>query len=449
MSEHDMTNDPSTLDRLYPEHLTTHLRRIQDALERSGHDAVLIASGRQHVAFLDDMTYPFKVNPHFKALVPIVDNPESFILIRPGRTPQLFHHQPADYWHLPAADPSGAWTAAWEITPIGSAAEMHNQLGDVGRLAFIGEADAGAGLGIEDINPDALLDHVHFDRAYKTAYEIECIAAANRRAARGHLAARDAFEAGESEFGIQMAYLAATGERESQTPYSNIVALNEHCAVLHYQYYDRVPPAAHRSMLIDAGAGERGYAADITRTWARGDGPFPALVEAMDEAQRGIIDDIRIGMNYAELHQRAHERVAGLLVEFGLATMSAESLVETHSTFAFLPHGLGHLIGLQTHDVGGFQQDRDGNRRDAPEAWPALRLTRPVEAGQVFTIEPGLYFIPMLLKDLRASDHARDFNWHAIDALTPCGGIRIEDNVLVSEHGTRNLTREAFAAAAS
>lgn len=423
------------------------LGRIEKALEETGHSGLLIHSGSQKVAFLDDMTYPFKVNPHFKALAPVIDAPESFILVRPGEKPRLFHHQPKDYWHLPPKNPEGAWTGDWDIIPIASPADMHNVLGETRGLAFIAEDRAFAEANrIDAVNPADLLASLHFDRAYKTAYEVACIRAANERAVRGHTAAEAAFRGGASEFEIQQAYLNATREREQETPYSNIVALNEHCAVLHYQYYDLDAPAQSRSLLIDAGAGHDGYAADITRTYAADSGEFADLLARMDEEQRGIIDDIRIGMNYADLHHITHERLARVLVDIGVTTLSVDELLARNVTFNFMPHGLGHLIGLQTHDVAGFQQDRQGTTRDAPEQYPALRLTRNIENDQVFTIEPGLYFIPMLLDELKQSDIADSFDWARIEALAPYGGIRIEDNIAIQNNKTINLTREAFAA---
>ncbi|MEM9236032.1 MAG: M24 family metallopeptidase [Verrucomicrobiota bacterium] len=109
-----------------------------------------------------------------------------------------------------------------------------------------------------------------------------------------------------------------------------------------------------------------------------------------------------------------------------------------------MPHGLGHLIGLQTHDVAG-QQDRQGTTFPPPDAYPALRTTRTIEAGQTFTIEPGLYFIPMLLEPVLQGPARGRYDAATITALAPCGGIRIEDNVLVEPEGVSNLTRTAFA----
>ncbi len=124
---------------------------------------------------------------------------------------------------------------------------------------------------------------------------------------------------------------------------------------------------------------------------------------------------------------------------------SAEAAFELGITRTFLPHGLGHLLGIQTHDVGGQQTSPTGGLSPPPTAYPALRLTRTVEPGQVFTIEPGIYFIPKLLKELSASEHAQAVDWERVDAFLPHGGIRIEDNVFVGTESVENLTRDAFA----
>jgi Xaa-Pro dipeptidase len=113
----------------------------------------------------------------------------------------------------------------------------------------------------------------------------------------------------------------------------------------------------------------------------------------------------------------------------------------------FFPHGLGHLIGLQVHDVAGFARDENGATIPQPEGHPYLRLTRTLEPGMVTTIEPGLYFIDMLLAELQAKPAAKDVNWAKVDAFRKYGGIRIEDDVVCTEGDPLNLTREAFAAA--
>jgi Xaa-Pro dipeptidase len=134
------------------------------------------------------------------------------------------------------------------------------------------------------------------------------------------------------------------------------------------------------------------------------------------------------------------------MIDAELATGSPESLVESGVTSAFFPHGLGHLLGVQVHDVGGFMENESGTTIDKPEGHPYLRLTRVLEEDMVLTIEPGLYIIDMLLDELRETPAGKMVNWKTVDWMRPFGGIRIEDNVRVLKDGCENLTRDAFTA---
>jgi Xaa-Pro dipeptidase len=437
---------PTDLAELYPAHLARLQQYYADAAMLAGCDGVLIAAGSLHTCFLDDHQYPFVVNPHFKAWLPITQTPDSFILFRVGKPPRLLFNQPEDYWHMTPADPTGFWVEHWEISSIASVGDAKQFLGATDNLLFIGEqTQLAADWGIQQVNTPAALDSLHFERAYKTPYEIACIWQANRIAVRGHHAAEGAFRQGLSEFEIAHTYLGAVALREQQAPYSAIVALNEHCAVLHYQFYQhqRFAEQDRHAMLIDGGASFNGYAADITRTYAYRPGPFQDLIKQMDEQHLGIISDIKPGVNYAILHEQMHRRLAQVLQSTGIVNMSVDDMLETNVTFNFLPHGLGHFLGLQTHDVGGFQQSRQGETKAAPDKYPALRLTRDIENQQTFTIEPGLYFIPMLLNQLKQGPNKNSINWTLIDQLLPCGGIRIEDNIAMIDGVTVNLTRLA------
>jgi Xaa-Pro dipeptidase len=143
----------------------------------------------------------------------------------------------------------------------------------------LGESvDVAQALNFGHINPDPVVHHLHYYRAYKTNYEKVCMREANRLAVGAHRAAKEAFYAGESEYGIQQAYLAACEHMENDTPYGNIVALNENAAILHYTHFLRQKPISPKSFLIDAGASFHGYAADITRTYAFEKNEFAELI---------------------------------------------------------------------------------------------------------------------------------------------------------------------------
>ncbi|WP_257387020.1 Xaa-Pro dipeptidase [Tahibacter caeni] len=435
------------LSQLYPAHLETLQNRARIALERGGFDHLVIAAGQPRYQFLDDLPYPFQVNPHFKQWLPVTRAPGSWLVITPGHKPRLIYLQPHDYWHVVPEAPAGYWVEHFDIVVVREAAAAAAHLpADPARCAIVGEDTAAVATHCPN-NPEAVLNYLHFHRAWKTGYELAMMRVASHLGARAHRAAEAAFRDGASEYAIQMAYLGAARETENELPYSNIVCLNEHGAVLHYTNLERNPPLVSHSLLIDAGASFHGYACDITRTYAGADAAeFRELVDAVDGAQRGFCARVRAGASYPELHVHAHHVLAGILRDHGFIRMSAESAVESGVSSAFFPHGLGHYIGLQVHDVGGFQAAESGGTLARPAGHPYLRLTRTIEAGQVMTIEPGIYFIDLLLAELKQNPAAGDVVWDKVDAFRKYGGVRIEDDVACTAGDPENLTRDAFAA---
>jgi Xaa-Pro dipeptidase len=433
------------VDALFSEHIATLSERADRALEAAEFDALVIHAGRPPVQFLDDQDYPFKVNPHFKAWVPVLDNPGCYLLYSPGRRPKLLFYQANDYWHQAATLPSDAWTRNIDVIPIADAKQASAELGAFGRAAFIGPADAYPEAGEGTLNPADLLTRLHYDRAVKTRYELDCMRRASDLGARGHVAALAAFRAGDSEYATHMRYLEACGQREEEMPYNNIVAFNEHAAILHYQRLDRHAPRPLRSFLLDAGAQFRGYAADITRTHASGPGAFADLVAATDEAQLLICDEIVAGRDYREVHLTAHRLLGDVMHRQGLTSVPGTDAVDLGLTSVFFPHGIGHLLGLQVHDVGGVLADSAGHERQRPEGHPYLRLTRKLEPGVVVTVEPGIYLIDSLLAAAHADRRRSYIDWAMVEALRPFGGVRIEDDVVATAGMPENLTRDAFA----
>lgn len=434
------------LHPLFAAHIETLKQRSDAALARGGFDYLVVPAGIPRVQFLDDSPYPFHVNPHFKHWLPVTRAPGSWIVYTPGHRPKLIYLQPADYWHVVPDSPAGYWVEHFDIVVIREADEALAELpGDVSRCAILGEDNAAIGEFIAN-NPQVVVDYLHYHRVIKTAYELAMMRVANKIGVRAHRAAERAFRAGESEFDIHMAYLATARQGDNDLPYTNIIALNEHAAVLHYMHLQHAPPARAHSFLIDAGASFHGYASDITRTYAADtDSEFQSMIDAVDAVQKNLCAAVIADKDYAELHVEAHHQLAGVLKDFGFIRMSAESAVESGVSAVFFPHGLGHPIGLQVHDVAGFAADDCGRTIDRPKGHPYLRMTRKIEADAVVTIEPGLYFIDMLLATLKDKPVARDIAWDRIDAFRHYGGIRIEDDVACTEAEPENLTRDAFA----
>jgi Xaa-Pro dipeptidase len=435
----------SSLDQLFAPHLTALMRRTDRSLAQSGFDALVVHAGRPPIQFLDDQDYPFKVNPQFKVWVPIIDNPRCILVYAPGVRPTVLFHQPNDFWHKPPKVPTAPWTDAVNMIVMSDDSNAAAHWAKLGRVAFIGPDAMPADADPKCVNPKDLMALLDYDRAVKTPYELACLRKASELGARGHAAAFAAFSRGGSEYDAHMSYLEACGQREEEMPYNNIVAYNENAAVLHYQHLARSTPAPLRSFLIDAGAQYRGYASDITRTYAKSSGRFADLVQAMDKAQLALCGEILAGRDYRDVHLSAHRILGDVMQQVGLTKLPGQAALESGVTSVFFPHGIGHLLGLQVHDVGGVMGDAKGHERERPKGHPFLRLTRMLEPGVVVTVEPGIYLIDSLLAAAHADERRAHIDWAVVEELKPYGGVRIEDNVAATAQKPENMTRDAFA----
>lgn len=413
---------------LFAAHIEEVLARTRRAMAEAGYNEIVLHAGTPVLYHADDQEIPFRPIPHFARFVPVT-SPHHLLHITASNA-HVIEVVPQDFWEEKGGE-DDFWKSAYEVTTVGSAQEAQQLVGAGGNSAHIG--------GIEN-EPPELLKLLDENRAIKTPYEVACIEEANRTAAPGHAAARDAFLAGSSELEIHFAYLTGVGATERELPYPTIVGLNEKASILHYQR-KRADVRDGKTFLIDAGAKHFGYASDITRTYAAttADQRFVSLLRGMDELQQTLVAAVMPDKHFIELHHEAHVGVAALLKAHGIIHIDGEEAVQKGLTRAFLPHGLGHMLGLQVHDVGNYTQD--GAEHALRKLYPSIRTNRKLKEGMVTTIEPGLYFIEMLLKPHRSSDTSSLFNWNVVDELMPCGGIRIEDNVLVTAQGPKNLTR--------
>jgi Xaa-Pro dipeptidase len=435
-----------TWPELFAAHLEVVKRRSAGALASAGFDSLLLHSGTAPLLFLDDHHLPFRAQAPFKVWAPLSDAPDSFVYFAPGLKPLLLIHQPVDYWHKAPSMPDAYWTQAFEIVSVADRAAARGALPkDLARTAFIGAPFPELlAWGPAAINPEHLLAQLDYARAAKTPYELACLREASVLGARGHVAAERAFRAGASEFGIALEFMKACGLREQELPYNPIVALNEAGAVLHYQFQQRRAPAQRHSLLIDAGAEFAGYASDITRTFALDDAEWADIIRRFDELQLKLCAQVRPGLDWRDFHQASYRAISGFLREIGVINVSADAAVDNALTTVFYPHGIGHLLGLQVHDVGGRQRDAAGGEIERPYNHPFLRLTRKLEDGFVVTVEPGLYFIDQLLNEAKNKPIGKMIEWKRVAQLKKFGGIRIEDDVVARPGGHENLTRPAF-----
>jgi Xaa-Pro dipeptidase len=410
----------------YLDHVRALTKTHGDVLARAGYDAALIHSGSiVKKTVFDDQDWPLRPTPHFQHWIPLAE-PECFIIVRGDRKPVLVRPKATSFWETAPTPPAPFLFDAFDVVDTLEVPP--------GKVARVGENEP---------RDEALMKALDELRTKKTPWEVECIAEANRVARLGHDAVRDAFFAGETnELRLHLLYLEKTQQDDPETPYKNIVASGKNAATLHHVTYRKDATGAP-SLLVDAGATCLGYCSDVTRTHVIADRSdaaqtFAAMVAKMDAMQQRLCAAAKIGMPYESLHDESHRQTSAILREMGLVReLSAEEIDARGISRAFYPHGLGHSLGLQTHDVGcALTKPRADN--------PFLRNTSIIEIDQVFTIEPGIYFIDSLLEKLRGEEVAQYIDWKLVAALSPLGGVRVEDDVLVREGGVRNFTREAF-----
>lgn len=440
--------------QLFYDHLKKMSDRLWAAIEGMNYDHIVISSGRKDYYFSDDQSTAFERTPHFVQWCPAQGEGHLLVLTR-GEKPKLIFFGPDDFWHEPPSI-EGFWVEFYDIVCLKELSKRFESISSLKNAAFIGpDKDVSSSLAS---NPENLVKVMDWLRSYKTPWEVEMLRKANKIGARGHKAAEACFLAGGSEFDVYISYLASIEQTDDELPYGMIVGMNEHAGFLHYEAKEQGTRGS--VLLLDAGARFEGYGSDITRTFIGeplgktrkgrsvsqfGLDTFRFILRDLEALQQSICSKVAKGLSYVELHKSACLMIAKLLEDHQLVSpLGDDERIRLAAARAFFPHGLGHMLGIQVHDVAGHQINLCGKMFDPNQEFPSLRNYRVIEAGHVFTIEPGLYFIPMLLEDLKFKAPSIKLNWKLIDELIPCGGIRIEDNIFVSDQGVENLTRNAF-----
>jgi Xaa-Pro dipeptidase len=433
----------------YASHVAERVATTARALAETGLDRLLIHSGTPFTYFADDNDAPFHTTPHFAHWAPVA-GPGHVLDFTPGKRPRLVRLTPLDFWYAAPAPPPDFVLREFDVVDVVTPEALWKEVPPPSpRTAFIGGDEAPAhanGVGKAAINPKSLTERLDWERSYKSTYEVAALAEATAKAARGFRAAEGAFRAGAPEIEIHHAYVSAVGDVDTALPYPTIVGLDDKAGTLHYHGKRGRGATPGTVLLIDAGASSRMYGSDITRTFVtpKADPVFVRLLDGMRGIQRRLAEEARPGRPYLDMHLLAHRLIGGLLADTRVLKVSGDVAFAKGLTRPFLPHGLGHFLGIQVHDVAGRQGDRTGTHVPPPAEHPYLRTTRTIEERQVFTIEPGLYFIPMLLAPYREGTDRAAFDWPLVDRLVASGGIRIEDNLYVGKDRNRNLTREAL-----
>ena len=435
-----------------------HARR-REAAAAWAHDAaqtVVLPSGTPVPIEGTDAVYPFRVHDAFRHLCGV--NAAGCVLSCEPAADRwtLFVPAPdADHavWHGPAPT-ADEWSERTGIDDVRVCSELGTYLSNREDVALCGHRDLLERPGLYGVHPDRLEtvgwrakasaaceEAHHALRRVKDAVEIRWMRAAAQASEVGHEAGICSVRPGMTERALAVEIEAAMRRTGAQgCAYESIVLGGARAAVLHGAPSDY---AFTRDdvVLVDAGAEVAGYDSDVTRTFPAGKQFTEAartIYRIVLRAQQEAIDGCVPGVEFLDLHLRAMHTIAQGLVEAGVLRGSAEDLVEQDAVALFFPHGLGHLLGLATHDVGGYAPGRE--RIDRP-GLRHLRTHLPLEAGMVLTIEPGIYFNPVLLDDdARRRRLSGAVNWERVDALRAVGGVRIEDNVLITSDGPDVLT---------
>lgn len=286
-----------------------------------------------------------------------------------------------------------------------------------------------------------LADAIASCRVIKNVHEKSELQKASDVASEAHRTVMSAIQPGMMEYEMQALFeFTCTKNGMRHQPYSGIHAGGIGSSVLHYVDNNRILKDGDL-FLLDAGAESNGYAADITRTIPVNGKFTDRQAEIYDIALEMLelcLENARPGVEMEELQLMACKHLLKRFVELGLVYGEVDELMEQNIFALFFPHGIGHFLGLDTHDVGGYPKGTE--RIDRP-GLRYLRARRLLEPGMVVTIEPGIYFIPALLEPAFANpEQSKYLNVPELSTYLNFGGIRIEDNLFISEAGHENLT---------
>ena len=440
-----------------PDEITrsTLARRREAIAEALGGRPALIAAGEPRPRTFASATYRFRASSHFVYLVGM-SLPGAALLLREGRA-RLFLAPPGPddaLWHGPTAtfDDLALWTGC-EVAPLealpaaltGSSPltlPTPDLRGCRALSGWLGRAVEPGRIKGEDLDlADALIGArlIHDEGAIAGIRDAVSVTERAFRAGMG------ATRHGDPAWAVRAAMLSKLIERGLEPSFSPIVSV---CGeVLHNESSDGVMGSGDL-LLVDFGVESRGgWASDVTRTWPVSGCYSPTqrdLYQIVLDAERDAIDAVAPGVRYRDVHTRACRTIAQGLVDLGILRGEVDGLVEDGVHALFFPHGVGHLLGLDVHDMedlGDLAGYSAGRRRSEIFGLCYLRLDRDLAPGMAVTIEPGFYSVPAILSDPALSDIAGDrLDRDRLADFADVRGIRIEDDVLVTATGREVLT---------
>lgn len=413
-------------------------RHLEEFMRRMAPKSVAIIPGAREATRSNDTNYRFRQDSDFFYLTGF-EEPDSIAVVKPSETNKFtMFVRPRDpereIWDGRRAGVEGAVSefgadAAFPIADFNS--KLREILSDMDTLyyrlgvnrelddAIVREIAAMRSVNRKPIHPpQTIVDPgsiIHEMRVVKSPEELQIMQTAADIAAEAHVEAMKAVQPGMQEYQIEALIEQIFRRRGATGPaYTSIVGGGPNATVLHYINND----AELRDgdlLLIDAGAEYKGYASDITRTFPINGRYTKAQREIYDlvlKAQMSCVEMVRPGVTHDQLKQHSIEVLTEGMVELGLLKGDAEELIKEKKHEQFYMHGLGHMIGIDVHDVGQYYFGQD---------------SRPLEPGVVMTVEPGLYISP----------NTKDVPEQYLGI-----GVRIEDDVLCTNNGPRVLTNK-------
>lgn len=276
-------------------------------------------------------------------------------------------------------------------------------------------------------------------RVIKDDYEVALTRKANMVSTIAHTAVLKATKQAKNERELEAIFLercVANGCREQA--YHGIVASGRAAATLHYVKNDQ-PLEGKLNLLLDASGQYDCYASDITRTFPISGEFSPesrAIYDIVLTMQKKCIEALKEGVVWDDVHILAHKIAIDGLLKLGILKGDAKEILEKRTSVAFFPHGLGHYLGMDTHDTGGH-----ANYADKDSMFRYLRVRGKLRAGSIITVEPGIYFCNFIIEPyLQDEQHARFIDEKVLEKYWDVGGVRIEDDILITKDGYINLT---------
>lgn len=412
-------------------HLQDRRNRYAKALQPAD-TLVLIGAGEPiHVPGGLDQTYPFRAHPDY------------YVLAEQECPGAVLAYDANDAWaHFapPVTDTQRIWEGdvTWDGDPV---SELAGWL-----AARRGRPIAQLGAPVPGITADPaqtrlLADRFAAARRIKDDVELAHIREAARITAAAFAKLPEIIRPGATERQIQIELEGAMYRAGAdRTAYDTIVGVGPDAAVFHFTPGARTAQPTD-CVLIDAGAERARYAADVTRTF-----PVTTFNTSQRELYAAVLASLeaataaaRARTEWHDVHRVASETLGAHLVQLDVLKGDPAELVDRGVIALFFPHGVGHMVGLGVRDAGGALADRPA--RKGPGG-VGVRVDLPLQPNMVVTVEPGCYFVPALIdRDETRAKFGDAVNWQQVDKLrTEIQGIRIEDNIRVTDGAPENLT---------